>query len=167
VLLKIICLIFPAALINSCGNSGPSVKPKGVVADSLPKQSMHAPDTLGRGTVGIKEKTQKDSLLILSATGKPLIISGFLSKPGDVVTYSFKISNVTTKLKGKIKVDTKAANIRFNQIVTPNGQSAGPFGQEIEYTLTQKGTYKILIGQSLMAENAYVGPFLVFLTLNE
>ena len=153
-------------MINSCGNSGPSVKPKGVIADSLSKQSTHAPDTPERGTVGIEEKTQKDSLLILSATGKPLIISGFLSKPGDVVIYSFKISKVT-KLKGKIKVDTKAANIRFNQIVSPKGQSDGPFGQDIEYTLTQKGTYKILIGQSLMAENAYVGPFLVSLTLNE
>jgi hypothetical protein len=72
-----------------------------------------------------------------------------------------------TKLIGKIKVDTQAANIRFNQIVTPTGQSDGPFGQDMEYTLTQKGIYKILIGQSLMAENAYVGPFLVFITLND
>ena len=141
VLLKIICLIFLAAVINSCGNSGPSVKPKGVVADSLSKQSMHAPDTLERGTVGIEEKSQKDSLLILSATGKPLIISGFLSKPGDVVTYSFQISTIG-KLIGKIKVDNQPANIRFNQSVTPTGQSDGPFGQDIEYTLTQREPIK-------------------------
>jgi hypothetical protein len=165
VLLKIICLIFLVVLINSCGNSGPSIKPEAVVADSLPKQSTHAPDTLERRTIGMEEKTQKDSLVTLSANGKPLIISGFLSKPGDVVTYSFKISK-PTRLKGKITVDTRAANIRFNQIVSPKGQSAGPFGQDIEYTLTKTGTYKLLIGQSLMAENAYIGPFLVVLTLN-
>ena len=164
-LLKTISAIFAAALISSCGNSGPSFKSKEVVTDTLPKQSTDAFDTIERGTVGIEEKAQKDSLLMLSF-GKPLIISGFLSKPADVVTYSFKISKLA-KLKGQIKVDTKGANIRFNQIVNPNGQSDGPFGQDIEYTLTQKGTYKILIGQSLMGENAYVGHFLVFLTLNE
>jgi hypothetical protein len=127
---------------------------------------MHSPDTLHQDTVGIEEKTQKDSLLILSATGEPLTISGFLSKPGDVVTYSIKISKMG-KLIGKIKVDTQPANIRFNQIVTPTGQSDGPFGQDIEYTLTEKGIYKLLIGHSLMAENAHVGPFLVSLTLKD
>jgi len=164
--LKIICLILPAVLLSSCGDRGSSVKPNGVLVDSLPAQSMHSPDTLHRDTVGMEEKTQKDSLLILSAPGKPLIVSGFLSKPGDVVTYSFKISTMG-KLVGKIKVDTQPANIRFNQIVTPNGQSDGPFGQDIEYTLTQKGIYKLLIGHSLMAENAYVGHFQVSITLND
>jgi len=86
VLPKFIYLIFLAALINSCGNSLPDVKLKGAGVDTDSKRLTNAPATEKGGASAVQEKTQKDSLLILPLTGKPLIVSGFLSKPRDVAT---------------------------------------------------------------------------------
>ena len=68
---------------------------------------------------------------------------------------------VTTgsKLTASIVPDKRPANIRFNQIFLPDGRSDGPFGQTLDYDLPQKGMYKLYIGPSLMASDAYTGDF--------
>lgn len=63
------------------------------------------------------------------------------------------------RLKATIVPDKQPANIRFNQVFLPDGSSDGPFGQTLDFRLPQKGMYKIHIGPSLMANDAYTGNF--------
>lgn len=57
------------------------------------------------------------------------------------------------------------ANIRINQIVSPNNNSDGPFGREINYDLTEKGLYQIKIGESLMQGDPFEGKYTLKLQL--
>ncbi|MET0394315.1 MAG: hypothetical protein ABW019_14310 [Chitinophagaceae bacterium] len=66
-----------------------------------------------------------------------------------------------SKLTAFLIPANQPANIRFNQLFLPDGSSDGPFGQKLEYQLPQKGIYKLYIGSSLMANDAYSGDFLL------
>ncbi|MDM1521766.1 hypothetical protein NZD85_10700 [Empedobacter stercoris] len=57
------------------------------------------------------------------------------------------------------------ANIRINQIISPNNESDGPFGKEINYDLTEKGLYQIRIGESLMQGDPFEGNYTLKLQL--
>lgn len=59
------------------------------------------------------------------------------------------------------------ANIRFNQIIMPNGAADGPFGRTMEYTLTRKGEYELSIGESLMEGEPWGGVFTLEVRLSE
>lgn len=50
-------------------------------------------------------------------------------------------------------------NIRFNQIISPDKSSDGPFGMDLKINLEQKGNYILVIGHSQMADNPYQGKF--------
>ena len=51
------------------------------------------------------------------------------------------------------------ANIRFNQIFTPDGKADGPFGKELKRTIHQQGTYKLIIAEDMMQGDEYKGNF--------
>ena len=66
-----------------------------------------------------------------------------------------------SKLKASIIPSTANGNIRFNQIISPDNTSDGPFGKELKIELKQKGNFILVIGHSLMADNPYWGKFKV------
>ena len=68
-------------------------------------------------------------------------------------------------LTASLETNSKSANIRFNQINLPNGNSDGPFGRTIDYDLKGPGLYKLNIGSSMMADSPYVGNFILKLKL--
>lgn len=68
-------------------------------------------------------------------------------------------NNDLSKLKASIIPSTANGNIRFNQIISPDNTSDGPFGRDLTIELKQKGNYILVIGHSLMADNAYWGKF--------
>lgn len=88
----------------------------------------------------VKEKIRKDS--------NQTIILEF--NPGD-----------STKLSAFLSSKDSLANVRFSQIIMPDSTADGPFGREIEYDLTQKGTYKLLIHENMMAGDPWAGVFMV------
>ena len=53
----------------------------------------------------------------------------------------------------------KKANIRINQVEMPDSTFDGPFGDSLQYKLKMPGTYKIIVGQNLMAEGKPFGDF--------
>lgn len=55
------------------------------------------------------------------------------------------------------------ANIRISQIVLPDGSTDGPFGQQLNFDIKQKGNYTIIINKSNMASGTQVGD--VFITI--
>ncbi|MFC0779660.1 hypothetical protein [Flavobacterium sp. HJSW_4] len=76
-----------------------------------------------------------------------------------------KFTNQDSKnLKAKIIIP-ESGNIRFNQIISPDKTSDGPFGFDLETKMEQKGDYILVIGHSQMAENPYVGKFVVQLEM--
>jgi len=73
-------------------------------------------------------------------------------------TLSFKartndIVNIT------LSVPKDSGNIRINQIIAPDNTADGPFGRTYNDTLHLSGTYRIIIGSSLMQEYPYAGPY--------
>ena len=51
------------------------------------------------------------------------------------------------------------ANLRINQIEMPDSTFDGPFGKSLDYKIKTPGTYKLIIGESMMAEGQYSGDF--------
>jgi hypothetical protein len=51
------------------------------------------------------------------------------------------------------------ANIRINQVILPDGSSAGPFGKSITLPINLKGYYKIIVTGSNMQGDDFKGPF--------
>jgi hypothetical protein len=58
-------------------------------------------------------------------------------------------------------------NIRFNQIIFPDGTADGPFGKEVELKLKQTGEYTLIIGHSQMADGQYQGKFKIVLQVQD
>ena len=87
-----------------------------------------------------------------------------LKEPGRTVDVEFD-SGGCDLLYGEITGVGDMANVRFNQIVMPDGTSDGPFGRSIEYGLEQQGTCHLLIGESLMAGEPWGGEFMLELWL--
>ena len=75
--------------------------------------------------------------------------------------------DVTTQTKAFVKIITEddLANIRLNQIITPDQESDGPFGKEAEFPLYQGGTYQLVFAESLMQGNPFQGKFKVEIEL--
>lgn len=76
----------------------------------------------------------------------------------------------TNDAPGNLKASVKplgVGNIRFNQIIFPDNTSDGPFGQDLEQQLSQTGVYTLVIGHSLMADNPYIGKFMVKVQVNK
>lgn len=63
------------------------------------------------------------------------------------------------KLTATLLPITGKGNIRFSQIISPDKTANGPFGKDLEVDLKQKGTYILVVGHSLMADNPFLGNF--------
>ncbi|TDP02208.1 hypothetical protein [Flavobacterium sp. 245] len=92
------------------------------------------------------------------------IADGSLDSLNSKVYIKFKNENLS-ELKAEILPATGKGNIRFNQILFPDKTSDGPFGMDLKMPLKQKGTYILVIGHSLMADNPYYGKFNVQLEI--
>jgi len=77
-------------------------------------------------------------------------------KDKKIIPISIKSGN---ELFAVIHKDNRKANIRINQVEMPDSTFDGPFGDSLHYTLKMPGTYKIIIGQNLMAEGNPSGNF--------
>jgi len=65
------------------------------------------------------------------------------------------------ELTATIVADDSLANIRINQIFTPDGKADGPFGRELKRKVTQQGTYKLIIAENMMQGDEWKGEFLL------
>lgn len=86
------------------------------------------------------------------------IAEGSLDSIHSKVYVKFNNEN-TGELNAKIIPTTGKGNIRFNQIIFPDNTSDGPFGMDLKIPIRQKGNYILVVGHSLMADNAYFGKF--------
>ena len=80
-------------------------------------------------------------------------INGFKEQP--VLTLSI----ASGKMLHAIISTKQGANLRINQIEMPDSTFDGPFGKSLDYKIKTPGTYKLIIGESMMAEGQYSGDF--------
>lgn len=71
------------------------------------------------------------------------------------------------KIKGYLSSQDSLANIRFSQILLPDGTMDGPFGRDIDYKISQNGTYRISVHENSMAGDPWAGDFTVDLKLSK
>lgn len=111
----------------------------------------------------IKEENKQigDTIFMNTKDEKNLLTAeGVLDSVHSKVYVKFK-NETLGELNGKIIPTTGKGNIRFNQIISPNKASDGPFGMDLKIQLKQKGNYILVIGHWLMADNPYYGTFKV------
>ena len=80
-----------------------------------------------------------------------------ISKQSDTIVIN---SNGFKNLNAEI-VSSKPGNIRINQIISPDSNSDGPFGKDLEYKLNQQGEFKLIIGESLMQGDPFEGDYIL------
>lgn len=63
------------------------------------------------------------------------------------------------QLTAFLVADDSLANIRINQLYTPDGKADGPFGRELKRAINQQGLYKLIIAENLMQGDEWKGKF--------
>lgn len=65
------------------------------------------------------------------------------------------------QLTASIKTEDSLANIRINQIFTPDGKADGPFGKNLKRAIHQQGMYKLIIAENMMQGDEWKGTFVL------
>lgn len=72
-----------------------------------------------------------------------------------------------TKMTATLSSGDSTANIRFGQIIMPNGNMDGPFGPTMSYDLPVEGDYVLSIHENQMAGDPWSGDFEVSISLEK
>lgn len=72
-----------------------------------------------------------------------------------------------TKMTARLSSKDSTANIRFTQIIMPNGDMDGPFGPTISYDLPVKGDYLLLVHENQMGGDPWSGDFEIHISLSK
>ncbi len=126
---------------------------KGIMTDSTTK-----PNPQSENNSKIKKDTSSKYIYTALFPGSDTIIAqmhidGFKKQP--VLTLSI----TSGKMLYAVISDKPKANLRINQIEMPDSSFDGPFGKSLTYKIKKPGTYKLIIGESMMAEGQYSGDF--------
>lgn len=151
---RTLVFVATALFFIACNNPAPVTEAKEEAKDTAIAQPIPAETDI---TV-----TQKDSTIHFTLKPGTDSISGkgHLDKKGDPVICYIDLEK-GNKLTGKVIPDKAGANIRFSHIYMPDGSSDGPFGQTIEYTAKQKGTYRLFVSPNRMAGDPESTDFVV------
>lgn len=156
-MLKTILPVMAALLlISGCGlNSG---RPGSAA------EGESAPDTMPKVTDDSLIYPVDSGIVCVNLTdGKATLL---IHKKKDSTVYLEFENNGYKKLSATLRSEDSLANIRFTQIVLPNGEMDGPFGRDITYDLPWDGRYKLLVGENLMAGFPWKGDFTAEITLS-
>lgn len=82
------------------------------------------------------------------------------------VVFAFDSGNYKL-LSGSLASADSTANVRFSQIIMPDSTMDGPFGREIQYVLSKKGIYRLIVNENMMAGDPWSGEFTVNIKLTE
>ncbi len=90
--------------------------------------------------------------------GDSAVIRGKMQGVAKPVTVLIPVEKAK-QLVVAILPEDSIANIRINQIFTPDGKADGPFGRELTHPVRQQGTYKIVLAENMMQGNEWKGHF--------
>lgn len=141
-------------LTYSCSNSHRKSESVAVTSDSI-QQSF---------SENVLYPAESDTMLLDIQNGKATV--EIHKQARQYINLKFS-SGDYSKVTGVITSSDTMANIRFSQIVMPDGQMDGPFGRDITYDLPVKGDYLLLLHENQMAGDPWEGNFQVTLTLSK
>jgi hypothetical protein len=154
-------------LLIACNNTEQARQPASLVKSvdsTVPKgQTDSVPVTAAPGPVDtVPHNIQVDTVIHLSFAkdSTTLTATGSLNKKSTPVICYLPVDRHVA-LNARIIPRNKELNVRFSQIVLPDGNSDGPFGLQIKYELRQMGLYKLIIGPNLMADGKRSGDFII------
>ena len=170
--MKKLLLLIPLVLLN-CNKKEEKMKTI-TNNDSLKSRNENPMDSSNKGVVSVHD-AEKESTI---ATDTFRIIEGdkiIKTLNGDMLPLKIsdeftqeqqqmiiKIKNFKgTKIEGKVTSTNPQLNIRFNQIRMANGEFDGPFGENLNYDIKEKGEIWLIIGKNLMASGENTGKFTV------
>jgi hypothetical protein len=61
----------------------------------------------------------------------------------------------------------KQGNLRWSQVVMPDGTMDGPFGQDTNYNLAQTGSYELIFHENMMSGDPWTGDARIMITLQK
>ena len=135
------------------------------IENQEPLVQTNGPSSIPVSTVDTLEvvKQKKETFLEKSDTIPLKIVYGkakidTLKAPREKLIFVFN-SDTAHKIKLKLTPSDSLANLRISQIIDSDGNSDGPFGQEIEYTVLKKGIHQVVVSESLMQGNPWGGKF--------
>jgi hypothetical protein len=132
------------------------------------EDSITAPavDTIQPGAAEInRQPYNNDSVFTISFSDtNQQIIRTRLGSRGPAILCNFSIAKPQS-LSAIIIPDKADCNIRISQIVMPGGKTDGPFGRELTYKLSRKGTYQLIIDHNMMAGDPEVCDFSLRVTV--
>jgi hypothetical protein len=121
-----------------------------------------------------EEKTQdvvvasESGTIVLDLTGEAGSELKFKVRKESGQTMTFRFHNGEfDHLHATLSSDDEAANVRFTQIIMPDGEADGPFGMEIDYELVKEGEYRLLVNENMMAGDPWEGEFTLEISLSE
>lgn len=152
--------------MTACNNKQPSpevqVAPASTITDSSEVPAKDNLITSPAAMDSVPSNIQIDTLIHIDfpKDSTQLSIRGSLNKDADPVTCYLPV-DVKKNLDARLLPEDAGLNIRFSQIILPDGESDGPFGKQLKYKLDQQGTYKIIIGPNRMASGKKSGDFVL------
>jgi hypothetical protein len=155
--MKIVVLstLMAIALISCNNNAEPET-----VADPAPDTSaIHEPaPVITTGNTPVNQ--QVDSLIRFKfdRDSSTLTASGTLRSSKDRII-GYLAADRELDMTAVLEPSDKDLNLRFSQIIMPDGKTDGPFGQKISYKLTQTGTYQLILAPNNMANGKTSGDF--------
>ena len=102
----------------------------------------------------------KETQLTFEKNIPSVVMKDSINGIGDSKVYVFEGTKGKT-LFVTVRPEKTPANIRVKQIISPSGVEKGPYGIDVEYKLKETGTWKVIIDESNMNGESYVGYFML------
>lgn len=153
--MKVVYLLLATALF-ACNNDAGTANEEDPVPDT---SAIHDPaPVITSPTTPVN--TQVDSVIRFefSRDSSTLTATGKLSSAKDRII-GYLPADREVDLTAVLEPSDKKMNIRFSQIILPDGKMDGPFGQKLQYKINQVGTYQIVITPNNMADGKTSGEF--------
>lgn len=144
------CLLVVCGLL-SCKNE-PAAPAKIVHLDS-------AVSTRIAPLVTVANDTLIRMLFKVADTGTIASARGIMNGEGSVIC-EVTIQKADS-LHATVTPEEASGNVRFVQIILPDGKADGPFSRELRYATPQTGTYQLRISENQMAGDKWKGNFKV------
>jgi hypothetical protein len=146
------CFAFVFGLIVLSCNNTSNTKDEPIVAAGDTAVPVEQKENMTAAIDSIPQNIQIDSVIHLSFAPDSVsaTVKGHIEKKGNPVICYLPVTK-GSKLTASVLASNPKATIRFSYIHLPDGNTDGPFGNTMKYTLKQKGTYKLYVAPNKMA----------------
>ena len=151
-----------ASLIILCGAcGGNNTQPEQAAATTTPA----APETTPANPP-IDARADSAATLNIPAGDSAVVMLGELKSLHQHMTVTVPVQDKRRLTATLMPLDS-LHNIRFSQLIYPDGKMDGPFGRNIGIATPQNGPYQLLITHNLMAEGGLAKEFKLRIVLTQ